>query len=60
MDQHVCCFNADDPSQVQYHGVLPSLRLLLQSLLASLVDLPDLANDEAEPRYIALQLGRDI
>ena len=30
MDQHICCFNADadDPSQVPYHGVWPGLGLL--------------------------------
>jgi hypothetical protein len=52
--------NADDPSQVPYHGVWPGLGLLLQSFLTSLLDLLDLADDEAQPRYIALQLGRDI
>src|SRR5580704_11195783 len=62
IDQHVCRFNADadDPSQVPHHGVWPGLGLLLQSFLTSLLDLLDLANDGAQPRYIALQLGRDI
>jgi hypothetical protein len=34
------------------HGVGPSLRLLLQSLLTSFLDLPDLADDKAQPRHI--------
>src|SRR6202162_4650191 len=34
--------------------------LLLQSFLTSLLDLLDLADDEAQARHIALQLGRDI
>jgi hypothetical protein len=53
--QRLCrCRN---PSQMRYHGVWPGLGLPLQSFLTSLLDLLDLANDEAQPRYIALQLG---
>ena len=40
--------------------VLPGLSLLLQSFLPSLLDLPDLADDEAQPRHVALQLGQYI
>src|SRR5207245_5490254 len=62
MDKHISRFdaNADDPSQESNHGVWPALSLLLQSFLTSLLDLPDLADDEDQPRHIALQLGRDI
>src|SRR6202030_3070834 len=41
-------------------GLRPGFRLLLQSFLTSLLDLPDLADDKAQPRHIALQLGQDI
>src|SRR5207245_4168932 len=61
-DEHISRFNADadDPSQVPNHGVWPGLSLLLQSFLTSLLDLPDLADDKAQPRHIALQLRQDI
>jgi len=61
MDEHISRFNADadDPSHEPNHGVWPGLRLLLQSFLTSLLDLPDLADDKAQPRHIALQLGRE-
>ena len=52
--------DADDPSQVPYHGVWLGLGLLLQSFLTSLLDLLDLSGDEAQPRYIALQLSQCI
>jgi hypothetical protein len=62
MDGHIGRFNADadNPSQLPNHGVWPGLRLLLQSFLTSLLDLPDLADDKAQPRHGALQLGQDI
>jgi hypothetical protein len=37
--------DADDPSQVPYHGVWFGLGLLLQSFLTSPLDLLDLADD---------------
>jgi acetate kinase len=47
--------------------VTPELLAELETLvplaplhLTSLLDLPDLADDKAQPRHIALQLGRDI
>src|SRR5205085_12170483 len=62
IDQDISRFDAkaDDPSQVPYHGVWLGLGLLLQSFLTSRLDLFDLADDEAQARHIALQLGRDI
>src|SRR5712672_562727 len=62
IDQHISRFNADadDPSQVPYHGVWLGLGLLLQSFLTNPLDLLDLADDDAQARHIALQLGRDI
>src|SRR3984893_12608892 len=62
IDQHVCRFNADadDPNQVPYHGVWLRFALLLQSFLTSLLDLLDLSGDEAQPRYLALQLSQCI
>jgi len=62
MDEHICRFNADtdDSSQQPHHGVWPGLRLLFQSFRTSILDFLDLADDEAQPRYIALQLRRDI
>src|SRR6202022_648005 len=62
IDQHISRFDADadDPSQVPYHGVWFGLGLLLQSFLTSPLDLLDLADDEAQARHIALQLARDI
>src|SRR5216683_7409921 len=43
MDEHISRFNAnaDDPSHEPNHCVWPGLRLLLQSFLTSLLDLPD-------------------
>src|SRR5439155_19495811 len=38
----------------------PGLRLLLQSFLTSVLDLPDLADNKTQPRHVALQLGQDI
>jgi len=52
--------DTDDPSQVPYHGVWLGLGLLLQSFLTSLLNLLDLSGDEAQPRYIALQLSQCI
>src|SRR6202022_2135066 len=62
MDEHISRFNADadDPSHLPDHGVRPGFRLLLQSFLTSLLDLPDLADDKAQPRHVALQLGQYI
>jgi hypothetical protein len=62
LDQHISRFdtNTDDPGQQPNHGVWLRLGLLLQSFLTSRLDLLDLADDEAQPRHIALQLGRDI
>jgi hypothetical protein len=62
MDQHISRFNAnaDDPSYESNHGVWPGLSLLLQSFLTSFLDFPDLADDEAQPRHVALQLGQYI
>src|SRR5947207_6386308 len=62
IDQDISRFDADadDPSQLPYHGVWLGLGLLLQSFLTSPLDLFDLADDEAQARHIALQLGRDI
>src|ERR1700730_5065581 len=55
MDQHISRFNADadNPSQLPNHGVWPGLRLLLQSFLTSFLDLPDLADNKAQPRHVA-------
>src|SRR5437764_8790546 len=62
MDQHISGLdtNTDDSSQQPNHGVGPGLRLLLQSLLTSVLDLPDLADDKAEPGHVALQLGQGV
>src|SRR6202047_2429641 len=62
MDEHIGRFNADadNPRQLPNHGVWPGLRLLLQSFLTSVLDLSDLADDKAQPRHIALQLGQGI
>src|ERR1700731_88162 len=62
IDQHISRFDADtdDPSQVPYHGVWLGLGLLLQSFLTSLLDLLDLSGDEAQQRYLALQLSQCI
>ena len=62
MDQHISRFdtNTDDSGQQPNHGVGPGLRLLLQSFLTSFLDLPDLADNKAQPRHVALQLGQYI
>src|SRR5437764_5216963 len=62
MDQHISGLdtNTDDSSQQPNHGVGPGLRLLLQSLLTSVLDLPDLADNKAEPGHVALQLGQGV
>src|SRR6202011_5267261 len=61
-DEHISRFNADadHPSHLPDHGVRPGFSLLLQSFLTSLLDLPDLADDKAQPRHVALQLGQYI
>ena len=38
----------------------PGLRLLLQSFLTSVLDLPDLADNKAQPRHVTLQLGQGV
>src|ERR1700737_871190 len=62
MGEHISRFNADadDPSHLPDHDVWLGLGLLLQSFLTSLLDLPDLADDKAQPRHVALQLGQYI
>src|SRR4051794_18955215 len=52
--------NTDDAGQPPNHGVGPGLMLLLQSFLTSFLDLPDLADDKAQPRHVALQLGQGV
>src|SRR5580700_1278269 len=52
--------NTNDPGQPPNHGVGPGLRLLLQSFLTSVLDLPDLADNQAQPRHVALQLGQGV
>src|SRR6266478_7908196 len=62
MDQHISRLdtNTDDSGQQPNHGVWPGLRLLLQSFLTSFLDLRDLADNKAQPRHVALQLGHGI
>src|SRR5438874_3854272 len=62
MNQHISRFdtNTDDSGQPPNHGVGPGLRLLLQSFLTSVLDFSDLADNKAQPRHIALQLGQGI
>src|SRR5438105_1616281 len=62
MDQHISRLdtNTDDSGQPPNHGVGPGLRLLLQSFLTSFLDFSDLADDKAQPRHIALQLGQGV
>src|ERR1700724_3871141 len=62
MDEHISRFkaDADDPSHLPDHGVRPGFRLLLQSFLTRLLDLPDLADNKAQPRHVALQLGQGV
>src|ERR1700736_1798912 len=52
--------NTNDPGQPPNHGVGPGLRLLLQSFLMSVLDLPDLADNKAQPRHVTLQLGQGV
>src|SRR6201998_4163228 len=52
--------NTNDPGQPPNHGVGPGLRLLLQSFLTSVLDLPDLADNKAQPRHVTLQLGQGV
>src|ERR1700756_4103262 len=52
--------NTNDPGQPPNHGVGPGLRLLLQSFLTSVLDLPDLADDKAQPCHVTLQLGQGV
>jgi len=47
-------------SMISNHGVVPGLMLLLQPFLTGVLDLPDLADDKAQPRHVALQLGQYI
>src|SRR5438874_11616466 len=62
MDQHISRLdtNTYDSGQQPIHGVVPGLRLLLQSFLTSVLALSDLADNKAQPRHIALQLGQSI
>src|ERR1700756_5566973 len=62
MNQHISRLdtNTDDPGQPPNHGVGPGLRLLLQSFLTSVLDLPDLADNKAQPRHVTLQLGQGV
>src|ERR1700730_4321061 len=62
MDQQISRFdtNTNDSGEQPNHGVGRGLRLLLQSFLASFLDLPDLADDKAQPRHVALQLGQGV
>src|SRR6201993_757878 len=62
MDQQISRFdtNTNDPGQPPNHGVGPGLRLLLQSFLTSVLDLPDLADNKAQPRHVTLQLGQGV
>src|SRR5580704_11977499 len=62
MDQQISRLdtNTNDSGQQPNHGVGPALMLLLQSFLASFLDLSDLADDKAQPRHVALQLGQGV
>src|SRR6516225_8112881 len=62
MDQHISRLdtNTADSGQPPNHGVGPSLRLLLQSFLTSVLDLFDLADNKAQPRHVALQLSQGV
>src|SRR6476659_5663207 len=62
MDQQISRFdtNTNDSGQQPNHGVGPALSLLLESLLASFLDLSDLADNKAQPRHVALQLGQGV
>src|ERR1700757_1453250 len=62
MDQHISRLdtNPDDAGQPPNHGVVPGLRLLLQLFLTSFLDFSDLADDKAQPRHVALQLGQGV
>src|SRR5438128_10337595 len=62
MDQQISRLdtNTDDSGQQPNLGVELRLMLLLQSFLTSFLDLPDLADNKAQPRHVALQLGHGI
>src|ERR1700731_4110935 len=62
MDQHISRLdtNTDDSGDDRNHGVGPGLRLLLYSFLTSVLDLSDLADNKAQPRHVALQLGQGV
>src|SRR6201981_661133 len=62
MDQHISRLdtNTDDSGQPPNHGVGPGLRLLLQSFLTSFLDLPELADNKAQPCHVTLQLGQGV
>src|SRR6266487_6916663 len=62
MDQQISRFdtNTDDSGQQPNHGVGPGRMLLLQSFLTSVLDLSDLADNKAQPRHVALQLGQGV
>ena len=62
MDQQISRLdtNTDDAGQPPNHGVVPGLRLLLQLFLTSFLDFSDLADDKAQPRHVALQLGQGV
>src|SRR5438270_5769604 len=62
MDQQISRLdtNTDDSGQPPNHCLGPSLRLLLQSFLTSVLDFFDLADNETQPRHVALQLGQGV
>src|SRR6202140_4554546 len=62
IDQHISRFDADadDPSQVPYHGVWLGLGLLLQSFLTSPRYILYLADHQGPARPLSLPLARDI
>src|SRR5438270_289750 len=62
MDKHISRLdtNTDDASQPPNHCLGPSLRLLLQSFLTSVLDFFDLADDKAQPCHLTLQLGQGV
>src|ERR1700745_3778775 len=62
MDKHISRLdtNTDDSGQPPNHCLGPSLRLLLQSFLTSVLDFFDLADDKAQPCHVTLQLGQGV
>src|SRR5215510_11518873 len=62
MNQHISRLdtNTDDSGYEPNHDVGPGLLLLLYSFLTSFLDLPDLADDDAQPRHVALQFGQGV